>query len=81
MRTIQASEAKTHFLRILDDVERGESVVITRHGKTVARITPETQTDRKRVEQATENIRALRQKINARMSIEEILADRDEGRA
>jgi len=28
-----ASEAKTKFLRILDDVERGESILVTRHGK------------------------------------------------
>ncbi len=81
MRTIQASEAKTHFLRILDDVERGESVMITRRGKTVAKISPETQIDRRRVEQATENILALRKRINAKVSIEQILADRDEGRA
>jgi prevent-host-death family protein len=81
MRTIQASEAKTQFLRILDDVERGESVVITRHGKTVARISPEAQIDRERVKRSMEGIRALRKRINAKMSIEEILADRDQGRA
>ncbi len=37
MKTIQASEAKTHFLRILDDVENGESMTITRHGKAKLR--------------------------------------------
>jgi prevent-host-death family protein len=80
MQTIQASEAKTHFLRILDDVERGESIVITRHGKPIARISPETGIDRERVEQATEGMRALRQRIG-KLSIEEILSARDEGRA
>ena len=81
MRTVLASEAKTHFLRILDDVERGDSVVITRHGNTVARISPEIQVDRQRIVRAMENIRALRKKINAKMTVEEILAARDEGRA
>lgn len=80
MKTYQASEAKTHFLRILDDVERGESVLITRHGKTVARIAPETAIDRERVQRAVDGMRALRQKIG-KLSLEEILSARDEGRA
>jgi prevent-host-death family protein len=79
MRIYQASEAKTHFLRILDDVERGESVLITRHGKTVARIQPETAIDPERVQRATEGMRALRRKIG-KLSLEEILSARDEGR-
>jgi len=31
MREIQASEAKAHLASLLDEVERGETVVITRH--------------------------------------------------
>ena len=41
MREIQASEAKTHLPQLLDDVERGETIVITRHGRAIARIVPE----------------------------------------
>jgi prevent-host-death family protein len=80
MQTIKAAEARTHFLRILDDVERGESVLIARNGKTVARISPLTEIDRQAVEQAMEGMRALRQRIG-KLSIEEILSARDEGRA
>ena len=40
MREVQASEAKVHLLRLLDAVERGETVIITRHGKPIARIVP-----------------------------------------
>ena len=40
MREIQASEAKTHLPRLLDEVERGETIVITRHGRAIARIVP-----------------------------------------
>ena len=36
MREVQASEAKTHLPRLLDDVEGGETLVITRHGKAIA---------------------------------------------
>ena len=79
MQSIAASEAKTHFLRILDDVERGQSVVITRHGKPIARITPETEIDREKVRRAFEAMSALRKRIG-KLSIEDILSARDEGR-
>ena len=79
MQTIQASEAKTHFLRILDDVERGESIIITRRGKPIARIS-QVKIDRERVQRAIEGMQALRQRIG-KLSIEEILSARDEGRA
>ena len=79
MQTYQASEAKTHFLRILDDVERGESVVITRHGKPVARISPESEIDKERVQHAVKSILAIRKRTKL-VSLAEILAARDEGR-
>lgn len=79
MQTIQASEAKTHFLRILDEVERGKSVIITRHGKRIARIQPERDFDAERAKQAFERIRELRKRVSP-MSVEEILSARDEGR-
>jgi prevent-host-death family protein len=41
MITIGAFEAKTHLSSLLDKVEAGEEIVITRHGKAVARMVPE----------------------------------------
>ncbi len=41
MITIGAFEAKTHLSSLLDKVEAGEEVLITRHGKAVARMVPE----------------------------------------
>ena len=41
MREVQASEAKTHLPRLLDDVERGETILITRHGHPITRLVPE----------------------------------------
>lgn len=79
MKSIQASEAKTHFLRILDDVERGESFAITRHGREVALISPRPERNAERTKQAFANIRALRNQILP-MTVEEILSARDEGR-
>ena len=40
MSTVGAFEAKTHFSALLERVERGEEIVITRRGKPVARLTP-----------------------------------------
>lgn len=42
MRTIQVVEAKSRFSALLAAVEAGEEVAITRHGKVVARLVPET---------------------------------------
>lgn len=38
MRTVGAFEAKTHLSQLLDLVESGEEVTITRHGKPVAQL-------------------------------------------
>ncbi len=40
MREIGAFEAKKKFGQLLDWVERGEEITITRHGKEVARLVP-----------------------------------------
>jgi prevent-host-death family protein len=79
MQTIQASEAKTRFLSLLDAVEKGETIIVTRHGKRIARIQPERQFDAERAQQAFERMRELRKQV-VPMTVEEILAARDEGR-
>ncbi|WP_083900743.1 type II toxin-antitoxin system Phd/YefM family antitoxin [Azospirillum sp. B4] len=40
MSTVGASEAKTHLAALLDKVEAGEEVTITRHGRPVAKLSP-----------------------------------------
>jgi prevent-host-death family protein len=40
MRTVGAYEAKTHLPRLLDEVERGERITITKHGRPVAVLVP-----------------------------------------
>jgi prevent-host-death family protein len=79
MREIQASEAKTHLPRLLDDVERGETVVITRHGRPIARLVPERDEQREDVRRAIEEIKAARKGVG-KVTVEDILAMRDEGR-
>jgi prevent-host-death family protein len=40
MHTVGSYEAKTHLPQLLERVEHGEIIVITRHGKAVARLVP-----------------------------------------
>lgn len=79
MRDIQASDAKTHLPQILDEVERGESVRITRHGRPIARIVPEPDRRQAEVESALSNIKALGRRMG-KITLDEIRAFRDEGR-
>ena len=39
MVTVSLAEAKAHLSQLLDNVEGGEEVVITRHGRPVAHLT------------------------------------------
>jgi prevent-host-death family protein len=40
MFTVNLVQAKAHLSELLDKVEAGEEVIITRHGRAVARIRP-----------------------------------------
>jgi prevent-host-death family protein len=40
MRTVDVHEAKTHFSRLLDDVAKGEEIVIAKAGRPVAKVVP-----------------------------------------
>ena len=46
MITVGAFDAKTHLSSLLERVERGEEILITRHGKAIARLVPEAAADR-----------------------------------
>lgn len=81
---IGAHDAKTRLAELLDRVEQGEEIVITRHGRPVARlsrIAPGHDVAAARA--AVEALGALREEIARRsgpITMAEILALRDEGR-
>jgi prevent-host-death family protein len=58
MITVGAFEAKTKFSALLDKVEAGEEVVITRHGKVVARLVNDNAA-RDRRKEAVERLKEL----------------------
>jgi prevent-host-death family protein len=79
-RHVAATELKAKLSEILGDVERGASIDITRHGKTIARIVPEHSRDHERVRSAIENLRRLRESLpKTGVTLDEILAWRHEG--
>ena len=53
-------EAKTQLSALLDRVEAGEEVVITRHGKPVARLVGVRDADRKRLDESFERLKEIR---------------------
>jgi len=58
MNEIGAFEAKNTLGTLLDRVERGEEIVITRHGKAIARLVPNTRrADQNQTREALERIR------------------------
>ena len=60
MITVGAFEAKTHLSALLDRVEAGEEVVITKHGRPVARLIGARTIDRARANAAVEKLKAMR---------------------
>jgi prevent-host-death family protein len=78
MREIQASEAKTHLPQLLDEIERGESIIITRHGRAIARLIPEDAVRRDDKAEAVERLKALRATMPS-VALDELLAMRHEG--
>ena len=76
MRTFSAFDGKTRFSELLDLVEAGEEVLITRHGKPVARMVSAAAADK---HQAIAELRKLR-KPGVTLESLDWKALRDEGR-
>jgi prevent-host-death family protein len=81
--SIGAYDAKTRLSELLDRVEKGEQIVITRRGKPVARLVPEGHNDKREALAALDRITARRKALAARgvgITQAEIRALREEGR-
>jgi prevent-host-death family protein len=84
MKHVGIFEAKTNLSSLIEEVEKGGEIVITRHGKPVARIvgterrlTPE-QIERRR--KAIADLREMGRRLNLNLSHEQIKAMIEEGR-
>ena len=79
MKEIGAFDAKNRLGQLLDLVEQGEEVPITRHGKPVARLAPpKTGFSRPEAREAAQHIREMSRGVRlAGLRIKELI---DEGR-
>ncbi|MEX2049599.1 MAG: type II toxin-antitoxin system prevent-host-death family antitoxin [Gemmatimonadota bacterium] len=73
MASVGAYQAKTHLAELLDRVEKGERITITRHGRAVADLVPPSGAQGMTVDEAIAGLRAHR----TRHSLGEGLAVRD----
>ena len=78
MREIQASQAEADLADPLDEVEGGETLFITRHGKPIARLVPETDRRQAEIVEALREIENLRQ-ATGKIFLEQIVSGRHEG--
>ena len=79
MRKVSTSEAKIHLSALLDDVARGETIIITKRGRPVARLTPPEAPARETAIAAVRTLRDLRQRVGW-ATTEDILQMRNQGR-
>jgi prevent-host-death family protein len=63
MAKVGAYEAKTHLPKLLERVEKGERIVITRHGRPVAELVPVARRDTAAIAKALADARALRARL------------------
>lgn len=77
--SIGAFAAKTRLSELLARAERGESFVITKHGRPVARLCPEPGQDDGQMKAAVRRLKSFRGSLKG-VSLDELLTARDDGR-
>lgn len=84
MKHVGMFEAKTNLSALVEEVEKGGTVVITRHGKPVAKLVraqPElTEEEIARRREAIDGLRKIARELNIKATPEEIKAWINEGR-
>ena len=77
MGEVGAYEAKTRLAELLNRVEKGERIVITRHGRPVAELVPVEGAPQMSVEEAIRRLRELRTTLGPGLTIRDLI---EEGR-
>jgi prevent-host-death family protein len=76
-RTVGAFEAKTHFSALLEEIERGNEITITKHGRPVAKLVPVGDRQRMTTVEAIDGLLKLRNRLKLKGDWREF---RDAGR-
>ena len=78
MSEVGAFEAKTHLPKLLEQVQKGKSFVITKHGRPVAELIPFRKRDPDKIRAAVDSLEAFQKNHSlGGLSIREMI---DEGR-
>ncbi|NLT22545.1 MAG: type II toxin-antitoxin system prevent-host-death family antitoxin [Syntrophorhabdus sp.] len=75
--TVSAFDAKTHLSQLLQEVEKGRTITITRRGKVVARLIPAAEEDAASVDEILTELSAIRKRVKGGYDIKELI---NEGR-
>ena len=79
MKTIADNEIAARLSGVLDDVEQGETFVVTREGRPIAHLTPSQDAERRRRQEAIDRLQEIRKTLPP-FTTEEILSAIREGR-
>ncbi|EKD74548.1 MAG: hypothetical protein ACD_44C00406G0001 [uncultured bacterium] len=77
MQSIGSFEAKTHFSSLLQKVEKGEQVIITKHGRPVAKLIPAFSVNKAEIKLTIEKIKKFNRSHFLKLDWKVL---RDEGR-
>jgi prevent-host-death family protein len=80
INTVGAFEAKTYLSAILDQVEKGEQITITKHGKPVAKLVPISNIDQKQISENIKHLKEFSKKNKITLGKVDWKTLRDEGR-
>lgn len=83
MKSVGSYEAKTHLPRLLSQVEKGETITITKRGRPVARLVPAEEPPKRDTATVICEFRAYskkRARLGGTLSIREIKEMIEEGR-
>lgn len=83
MKSVGSYEAKTHLLRLLNQVAKGETITITKCGKPIARIVPAEEQPVRDVASVIREFRAYSQEqasTRGKLSVREIKEMTEKGR-
>jgi prevent-host-death family protein len=83
MKSVGSYEAKTHLPRLLSQVEKGETITITKRGRPVAILSPAQRQPKRDIKTVIEEFRAYSRehaRKRGRVSLQEIREMTEEGR-
>jgi prevent-host-death family protein len=83
MKYVGSYQAKTHLPRLLNEVEKGQTIIITRRGRPIAQIVPAVDEPARDVASVIREFRAYSQqqaRTRGKLSVEEIKEMIEEGR-